>query len=232
MNSKTDRRPGVDRLGRFGSPRRLCVVAGGRKRRGFTLVELGVAATLAAVVMGGATALLVGMIRTNGAVRERLEQIAVRSHLANRFRADVAAAKTCTLLDEKQPAAGIVLRTDDEHSVRYVVGENDVQRVAETGDKVAARDTFYLGDRQRAVLTITTDSLRLVRCTIEQASAPAEPAGRLAGAKPRPPLIIAAVLGRNGRLAETVRKAVPRPKVVPEPAAGSDSDPETEIPAP
>jgi prepilin-type N-terminal cleavage/methylation domain-containing protein len=207
-------------------------VAAQRKPRGFTLIEVGVAATLAAVVMGGATALLVGMMRTNNAVRERLEQIAVRNHLASVFRADVAGAKSCMLLDAKQPESGILLRTDDEHRVRYVAGENDVQRIAETGDKVTARDTFYLGDRQRATLTMTSDSLRLVRCTIEQPATLPEPQRRLAGMKPRAALIIAAVLGRSDRLNETLRKAVARPKAAPEPPPDSDPDPPTESPEP
>ena len=60
-----------------------------RGRRGFTLIEVGIAITLAAIVLGSATAMLVGMIRTNDAVHERLEQIAIRSHLSDRFRADV-----------------------------------------------------------------------------------------------------------------------------------------------
>ncbi|HEX4145535.1 MAG TPA: type II secretion system protein [Pirellulales bacterium] len=205
-----------------------------RKRRGFTLVEVGVAITLAAFVMGGATALLIGMIRTNGAARQRLEQITVRSNLARIFREDVGNAKFCVLLDEKKPGAGVVLHLDDKHSVRYVAGENDLQRIAQTGDEVTAREVFYLGERQQARLAMTTDTLRLVRCTIEPSTPLAEPEKRLAGAKARPALIVVAVLGRSIRLAEAVRKAVPQPKVVPPPRPEPDEDADSskEIPSP
>ncbi len=165
-------------------------------------------------------------MRTNDAVRERLAQIAVRSHLSDLFRADVAAAKSCATLDEKRPETGIALRTDEAHGVRYIVGENDIQRVAETGDHVDARETFYLGERQQATLTISADSPPLVRCTIQQAAASAEPEKPLAGAKPRPALTIAAVLGRSRRLGEMLRQATAQPKVAPDP------NPSTEPPPP
>jgi len=227
MNSPLNRQPRGCLWDWFESPRpRRRAMAARRRPHGFTLVEVGIAATLAAVVMGGATAMLVGMMRTNSAVRERLEQISVRSHLANIFRADVASAKSCTKLDDKQPETGIRLRTDDEHSVRYVASENGVQRIAENGDKISARETFYLGDRQRVTLTMTTDVLRVVRCTIEPTVALVGPQKHLTGAKPHVPLIIAAVLGRSGRLAEAVRKATARPKAAPEPAP--EAEPESE----
>jgi prepilin-type N-terminal cleavage/methylation domain-containing protein len=199
-----------------------------RQPRGFTLIEVAVATTLAAMVMGGATALLVGLLRTNDVVHERLEQIAVRSRLASLFRADVAGAKFCTILDEKRPESGILLRTVDEHKVRYIAGEHDVQRIAETGDKVSAREIFHLGEQQRATLTSTTDSLRMVRCTIEQSAPLPETQQRLAGMKPHAALTIAAVLGRSGRLMTTLQKAVARPKAVPQPAPDAEPEPDAD----
>ena len=172
-------------------------VAAAEKPHGFTLIEVGIAATLAAIVMGGATALIIGMSRTNNAVRERVEQIAVRSRLAEVFRADVARAKTCTI-DEKQPESGILLRNDDQHSVRYVAGEHDVQRIAAMGDEVTARDTFF---------TLASGSVRhwrrqpdrYGRCAARSNRCRAGPEKLPADAKPRPALIIFAVLARNDR---------------------------------
>ncbi|HTU27329.1 MAG TPA: hypothetical protein VMF30_18110 [Pirellulales bacterium] len=190
-------------------------------RRGFTLVEVGIAATLAAVVMAGATTLTVAMLRNNGAVQQRLEQIAVRSRLAEAFRTDVTAARTCSL-DDQNPAGGIILRSDEEHAVRYVPSENRVARIVETGGKATSRETFTLGSDQHATLTMTSDAVRLVRCTIETPAASAE--NRPPGVKPRPALMISAVLGRQVRLAEMVRQAV-RLKTAPAPPPKASEEP-------
>jgi type II secretory pathway pseudopilin PulG len=176
------------------------------KRAGFTLVEVTIAGAMATVVAGIATALLVGVVRNNDAVHQRLEQIAIRSRLGEQFRADVARAKTGTAIEEPGATSGVELRFDEGHATRWLAAGDYLRRTASTGDHVDARESYFLGDGRRAELTISQDSPATVRCTIEPSVVP--PAEQPAGGVTAPVrLSIVAVLARDGRLAESLAKA-------------------------
>jgi prepilin-type N-terminal cleavage/methylation domain-containing protein len=199
---------------------------------GFTLIELAIASTLAALVAGAAAALLFGLFGLDRQSRDNVALTTARARLGDRFRADVATAAACTPLDEQQPEAGIVLKGSGGQSVQYLAAQGEVRRIDYAGDKIERREIYRLGDGGRAIFKLTTDSPPRVTCTVEFAT----PSGRAdqmlpAGAEVRRALTIAAVLARDGRLVEAVQHAASENKTDPTTTPPSDTtSPDTTTP--
>jgi prepilin-type N-terminal cleavage/methylation domain-containing protein len=191
---------------------------------GFTLIEVSIALTLAAVVAGTAITLFVGLVSSNRQVHEDVPNAIARGRLADRFRNDVAAATGCTALEGKPLPEAIVLQLPDNQSVQYLAVAGEVQRLEYSGDHLDQRDTFRLGDDRRAVFAATADTIPMVSYTIASATRELQP-DRLpaAGVKSRPPLTIAAVLGRDWRLAQAVQRGALQRKVDSSPAPSTES---------
>lgn len=200
---------------------------------GFTLIELAVAITVAAVVAGGAVALFAGLLGLDRQGRGDLATAIARDRLAEQFRADVAAAADCKPIDEKNPAVGIVLSGPSGQTVRYVAGEGQVERLVAAGETSAPRELYRLGDETRTSFQIATGSPVLVSATIDAIVSGPRPIQPLpSGAEVRRRLSIVAVLGREQRLAEAVEHAAGPEKIEPSPDSSPDSPASSETTTP
>jgi type II secretory pathway pseudopilin PulG len=179
-----------------------------RSYAGFTLIEIGIAGTLAAIVTGSAIALFLAFAGLDRRTRENLAETTAIEHLTERFRADVAQAAECSPLDDAASQAGVVLKASGDQSIFYVAGNEEVQRIRYSGKKALQRESYGLGEGGRAIFDVPAGTPPLVSCTIEALA----PTGRSdqsipASAQVRRSMTITAVLGRDWRLAEAVAQA-------------------------
>jgi hypothetical protein len=129
----------------------------------------------------------------------------VTSWLAERFRADVAAARDCRPLEEPpdnpgQGPAGIVLPGVGDSRVEYRPSAHVVERVAYTGEHVDRRESYRLGESRQARLEFSSESPAIVNCILEET---------ITGQNSALPTVrrvtIAATLGRDNRYRQAAR---------------------------
>lgn len=86
--------------------------------------------------------------------------------LADQFRADVAAAKECRPLDEKQPESGIVLGGPGKRRVEYHFADQRLERTAYQGEHEDGRETFPLIPGRKGKFHISPEPPVVVTCVL------------------------------------------------------------------
>lgn len=137
-----------------------------RPRRGFTLLEvLGLmfAMTLA-LILG--TSLLLVAVRANAAASKTLLRLNAQKALADRFRADVAAARSVLFPPEREREADvsgeIILTRSEDERITYRHDNGIVVRIQRVKDKVT-RDEFALGAECRGASFARSDRMLTLR---------------------------------------------------------------------
>jgi type II secretory pathway pseudopilin PulG len=171
----------------------------GVRRRGWTLVEILVVMSFGAGLTGLTITMLAGALRASGQAMDQVAEHGVTSRLAERFRADVAAASDCRPLEEPagnpgQRSPGIVLQGAGESRVEYRSSGNVLERMVLTGEHVDRRESYWLGRSRQARLGRSSDSPAIVRCSLE-----ATTTGENSTATTVGHVTIAATLGRDHR---------------------------------
>ncbi len=176
------------------APARRLPVTAGAPRRGWTLLEAVLAITICTTLVGLVCGLLWSMLRSQGQSRDQIVRQGIHSRLAEAFRADVAAAKSCQPLDEQRPELGIVLAGPGESRVEYRAEDRRVARTASTGEKITGRESYQLGDAQQAKFNISNGDPMVISCIlIEAAKDPQAPDAAVQRTT------ILATLGRDSR---------------------------------
>ncbi len=116
-----------------------------RSRRGFSLVELLVVMTALSLALLVGASILAGAWAADEAGATTFKRVVARGELADRFRADVAAAEEAPdrLGDVAAGDEALVLRTPGGHVV-YRWRDGRLERVAKAGDAESRRD-FWAG---------------------------------------------------------------------------------------
>ncbi len=167
-------------------------------RRAFTLVEMIVAISVGATLMGIAMSLLLVMFRTEQNGRSQLAQAESLERLANQFRQDVHAAIGRTVPSGKDLHDWRFDLTANR-SVQYRVAENAISREQRSGAKQVRRESFRLP--QDSTVAIAVDRAAnppLVSLTIEAGGTSSQPGC---------PFRVDAVLGRDLRFSGRRKEA-------------------------
>jgi prepilin-type N-terminal cleavage/methylation domain-containing protein len=162
-----------------------------RTYRGFTLIEILVATTVATIVLATAVALLHTLLRADAANRDAMQRSAAVNRLSGQFRDDVHAA---VRIAASSPDWQFDL--PGGRSVVYQVTADSIVRTEKAGQAVAGRESFSLPPKAAAwIETATRDGVILVSLlVVPAADDSAQPPSAA-------PLRIDAILGREHRFA-------------------------------
>ncbi len=164
------------------------------RRKGASLVELLAVMAVGSAVVGVAVAMIHTVLRTESAVRERLETRAAVSLLARQFRSDAHEA------DGFGPAGGEPSSLDSpwqftiapDHQVRYTPQPGRILREERIGGELPKREMFRLPQETSAVFERVLEHGNVVTLRLSPAAQTPE-SGRA--------LRIEAWLGMNNRFA-------------------------------
>jgi hypothetical protein len=124
------------------------------RRAGLALIEVLMLLLALTFAIGLGTALLLTTMRANGAAAKTLQQLTAPNALADRFRADVAAAASAIFPPqrgrESTVSDEIILRRSDTEQITYRFDNGIVVRIERAGEKVN-RQEFPVADGYRAV---------------------------------------------------------------------------------
>ncbi len=182
--------------------------------RGWSLIEVVVVMSVAAALIGVTVTMLSGIFRAGRQGMDHMTQAGVINRLAEQFRADVAAARSCQPLvgagaEEAEKKSGIVLKSAGQDRVEYVATAQVLERIAYAGENVDRRETYQLGPARRARLEIEQGKPNVVNCVLEQIeSSPGF------GEPTSGPISISAILGRNQRFRKPEAETVGEPSAV------------------
>jgi hypothetical protein len=110
-------------------------------RRAYTLVELLLVITLAALVLGGVAALIRGVWLAKNAAEDHRAMIQSIERLSAHFREDVHASSS---VESENDKVTMQLRSRQQVVVVYEFKENSVHRTVMSLDQVVQRDEFDL----------------------------------------------------------------------------------------
>jgi type II secretory pathway pseudopilin PulG len=115
-----------------------------RRRRGWTLLEAIAALTVGSTVFGIAVQLLSLTMHAAEGARDRAASAGAMARLAERFRADVHAAREIVVPQPKDNAARWTVKLSADERIEYEFRDGALQWTKYAGDAVRARDAFTL----------------------------------------------------------------------------------------
>jgi hypothetical protein len=114
-------------------------------RRAYALIEVVLAISSIAIVLGLCTGLLHVLLRLDRTARDHLVETATIDRLARQFRQDVHAAREARAgADEAGRAANLDLTLAPDHTIVYDARERLLARTEHHGATVARRETYAL----------------------------------------------------------------------------------------
>ncbi len=122
----------------------------GRRRRGMTLLETMLVISAGAIILSTMLVALHAMYRSHALARN--ENMAARTvvQFSARFRADAHAARQTTMaVDSQQNAERFEFRISSGDWIRYVVGEQGIERTRESVGNLQHRELFRLPEGSR-----------------------------------------------------------------------------------
>jgi prepilin-type N-terminal cleavage/methylation domain-containing protein len=162
-------------------------------RRAFTLIEMIVAISVGAVLMGIAVSLLLVLLGAEQSGRTHTERSESLRRLADQFRRDAHAAIGEPMAGSED-RHGCRLRLADNCSVRYAIHAGEILREEQSGAKDVRRESYALPkDSTAAIVVDRTTSPPTLSLTIVP-----DDASLRSGHEIR----IDALLGRDNRFAE------------------------------
>ena len=114
------------------------------KRQGFTLIEVGIAATISSLLAALGIALIYSLISVNSATKVQADQQRIVARLAETLRADTHCADSAKIEDETAKVKRLVLKQSTERSVEYTLADGEIFRRVHSGEKQVAVDSFLL----------------------------------------------------------------------------------------
>lgn len=117
-----------------------------KNRRGITLIEVILAASIMILIIGIGTGLIWKLMQLNSATRSKNDRQRTAARLSETFRDDARRAKEVELkTTEKEKTEGVVFKYDKGQTVHYTFGSTEVFRRVNQGRKQIAVDSFACG---------------------------------------------------------------------------------------
>ncbi len=160
-----------------------------KNRRAFTLLEMVVAMTVAAVLMGICTGILCLLLQAEHRGRDDLHQGMSMGRLAEQFRDDVHAAAAGPP-QKHADKHGWQFRLPPDRIVVYEVKPGMVIRSERVGGALRRQESYELPDQSTAAIEVSPDARPAVACLLL-----GPPGGRQ--------LRVEAIFGRDYRFAKT-----------------------------
>jgi len=136
-----------------------------KNRRGYSLFELMIVATISSVLLGIALALLHVMLRSHGADRDHVRHLEVLHRLASQFRRDAHAARDCTPLPSAGPR-GVSFALAAGSTATYEIGGGNISRTLRSAEKTVGQETFRLAPDTSATLDMEQGPPRMIALVI------------------------------------------------------------------
>jgi type II secretory pathway component PulJ len=131
------------------------------RRAGKSLIEMLMLMGILSVIISTVAMMLVALMKTDRQIRRDLEQQTSLARLADKFRADAHAAKSCEV------GAACDLKVPDGRVIRYAAQERQIAREVRRGNAVEHHDAFLLPANARVEFALPSGaSGRLVHLEI------------------------------------------------------------------
>jgi type II secretory pathway pseudopilin PulG len=115
-----------------------------RRRRGWTLLEAIAALTVGSTIFGIAVQLLALTMHAAEGARDRATSAGATARLAERFRADVHAAREIVVPQSKDNMTRWTVKLSADERIEYELRDGSLQWTKYVGDAVRARDALAL----------------------------------------------------------------------------------------